>query len=135
MPPRLFAPTTVGESANSCCDDQTIIAKQARVMAKTYQALLWSQMAAEARAVADRLHNDGLQLSVLAVAERYVALAKRAETLARRGDEEPGVNPRSKLHLGFATIGLHPGLDQNGPNGVQRGAQSRKNINLIRRAT
>ena len=58
-------------------------------MAKTYQALLWSQMADEARAVADHLHDDELQHCVLAVAERYDALAKRAATLARRGDEEP----------------------------------------------
>lgn len=58
-------------------------------MAKTYQALLWSQMANEARAVADRLHDDELRPCVLAVAEHYDALAKRAETLARREEEEP----------------------------------------------
>jgi hypothetical protein len=60
------------------------------VMAKTdYQTLLWSQMANEARSVADRLVVDGLKQSVLAVAERYDALAKRAEMLARRRKVDP----------------------------------------------
>ena len=58
-------------------------------MAKTYQASLWSQMAEEAREVASRLHDGQLQLCVLTVADRYYALAKRAEARASRGEEEP----------------------------------------------
>ena len=57
-------------------------------MAMTYQTHLWTQMADQAREVAGRLHDDELQLCVLAVAERYDELAKRAEDLARRDDKD-----------------------------------------------
>jgi hypothetical protein len=62
---------------------------EAHDMAKTYQTSFWLQMAEEARAVAACLHDDKLQHCLLAVAERYVVLARRAETLARWGEEEP----------------------------------------------
>jgi hypothetical protein len=58
------------------------------LMNKTYQASLWTQIADEARAVADRLRNNELRLRLLAVAERYQTLAKRAEAQSNGRNEE-----------------------------------------------
>lgn len=58
-----------------------------RPVAKTYQALLWTQMADEARAAANHLSDEELRLCVLAVAEQYEALAKRAESVGEERRE------------------------------------------------
>ena len=49
-------------------------------MVKPYGPVLWMQLADEARSAANHLSDEELRLCVLAVAEQYEALAKRAES-------------------------------------------------------
>jgi hypothetical protein len=53
-------------------------------MKTNYVALLWSQMADEARKAARSIQNQDVKLHVLLVAARYLVMAKRSET-----DERP----------------------------------------------
>jgi hypothetical protein len=46
-----------------------------------FRALLWSQLAQEARSAAKHIKNPELKLQVLLVAARYLAMARRAENL------------------------------------------------------
>jgi hypothetical protein len=47
-----------------------------------YQAWLWHQLAEEARAAAKRIKDMNLRLQVMAIAVRYLVMAKRAEKAA-----------------------------------------------------
>jgi hypothetical protein len=49
------------------------------VMPRSYQSLLWTQLADEARAAAKQIEDPELKLHVLLVAVRYLVWAKRAE--------------------------------------------------------
>jgi hypothetical protein len=51
-------------------------------MPANFRALLWSQLAQEARSAAEQIKNPELKLQVLLVAARYLAMARRAEKAA-----------------------------------------------------
>jgi hypothetical protein len=54
-------------------------------MPRSYQSLLWAQLADEARAAAKQVKDAELKLRVLLVAARYLVWAK----LSERGHDEP----------------------------------------------
>lgn len=61
-------------------------------MKANYAALLWSQMADEARKAARSIRNRDVKLHVLLVAARYLVMAKRSEaeeSLTRQQEEPP----------------------------------------------
>ena len=61
-------------------------------MKTNFVALLWSQMADEARKVARSVRNQDVKLHVLLVAARYLVMAKRSE-MKERPVHEPGKPP------------------------------------------
>jgi hypothetical protein len=58
-------------------------------MPRSYQSLLWSQLADEARSAATQIEDVELKLHVLLLAARYLVWAK----LSERGHDAPNQHP------------------------------------------
>jgi hypothetical protein len=67
-------------------------------MLRSYQPLLWAQLADQARAAAKQVKDPAVKLRVLLIAARYLAWAKQAEsdtTVLHRRESQRGLTPHA----------------------------------------